>query len=43
MNLDPHLIPQTEIHSKWIIDLHVKPETSPPKKGESLYNVGLIF
>ena len=43
MQIDPFLSPYTELNSKWIKDLHIKPDTLKlieNKVGKSLENMG---
>jgi hypothetical protein len=43
MQIDPFLSPYTKLKSKWIKDLHIKPETLKlieEKVGKSLKNMG---
>jgi hypothetical protein len=43
MRIDPFLSPCTKVKSKWIKELHIKPETLKlieDKVGESLENMG---
>jgi hypothetical protein len=43
MQIDPFLSPCTKLHSKWIKDLHIKPETLKfieDKVGKSLKDMG---
>jgi hypothetical protein len=44
MQIDPSLSPYTKLKSKWIKDLHIKPETVKfieEKVGESLEDMGI--
>jgi hypothetical protein len=44
MQIDPFLSPCTKLKSKWIKELHIKPETLKrikEKVGESLENMGI--
>jgi hypothetical protein len=43
MGIDPFLSPCSKVNSKWIKELHIKPETLKlieEKVGESLENIG---
>ena len=43
MQIDPYLSPWTKLHSKWIKDLHIKPDTRKlieKKLGKTLEDIG---